>query len=198
LDPSNLSCLYNTNFREEVRFEEGTEIRIFIKNKNGEKLQKTIVINAQEILDKGQLFFNVKDLNLKDISFYTYRMFESCIWYRGKSRFLSPAKEKIKFDVQKADSKRKREDFCYHLELKNRGENIEIKNNIEDLKLVKVFDPLEFFVVDRLDPNILYETFEVSLDDLKYSVIIIPLKAELNKNHTILYNHKYISVLYEV
>jgi len=195
LDPTNFSSLFTTNFREQVKFEKGTEIRIFIKNKIGKKLQKTIVINGQEILDKGQLFYDISDIDLKDISFYTNQMFEKYIWYRGKSRFLSPIKDRIQFDINKADSKKQHEDFSYHLEIKRLKKGLEIKNNIDDPQLVKIFDPVEFFIVDKLDPNILYDGFELDLNDLKSKLILVPVSVDNGK--AILYNHKYISVLFE-
>lgn len=196
LDPSNISYLYNTNLREEVMFEKGTEIRIFIKDKKGEDLLKTIVIEAQKLLDAGQLFFDISELDMKNISFYIYRMFQKCIWYKGKSRFLSPVKDKIKFEVQKADTKKRHEDFSYHLIVTYKDGEIKIKNNIEDLKLVKIFEPIDFFVVDKLDPNILYGTFSLTIDSLEKDLILVEIEKSVG-DKTLLYNHKYISVFFE-
>lgn len=196
LDPANISYLYNTNFREEVMFEKGTEIRIFIKDKKGEKLFKTIVIEAQKLLDAGQLLYDISELNMKDISFHTYRMFQKCIWYKGKSRFLSPVKDKIKFDIQKADTKRRNKDFSYHLVITYKDGKLKIKNNIEDLKLVKIFEPIDFFIVDKLDPNILHGTFSLTIDSLKKESFLVELN-KIQGDKTLLYNHKHISVLFE-
>lgn len=196
LDPANISYLYNTNFREQVIFEKGTEIRIFIKDKKGEKLFKTIVVEAQKLLDAGQLLYDISELDMKDISFYTYRMFQKCIWYKGTSRFLSPVKDKIKFEVQKADTKKRHKDFSYHLIITHKDGELKIKNNIEDLKLVKVFEPIDFFVVDKLDPNILHGTFSLTIDSLKKDSFLVELEKSQG-DKTLLYNHKYISVLFE-
>ena len=196
LDPANISYLYNTNLREEVMFEKGTEIRIFIKDKKGEKLLKTIVIEAQKLLDAGQLLYDISEIDMKDISFYTYRMFQNCIWYKGKSRFLSPIKDKIRFDIQKADTKRRHRDFSYHLVITHKDGTLKVKNNIEDLKLVKIFEPVDFFIVDKLDPNILHGTFSLTIDSLEKDLFLVELD-KIPGDRTLLYNHKYISVLFE-
>ena len=196
LDPTNMSYLYNTNFREEVMFEKGTEIRIFIKDKKGENLFKTIIIEAQKLLDAGQLFYDISEIDMKNISFYTYQMFQTCIWYKGKSRFLSPVKDKIKFEIQRADTKKRHKDFSYHLEITYKDDKLKVKNNIEDLKLVKIFEPIDFFIVDKLDPNILHGKFSLTIDSLKKDSFLIELE-KTKGNKTLLYNHKHISVLFE-
>ncbi len=61
LDPSRIAPLYKTNFKDEVKFERGTEIRISIKEKDSGNLLKELVIVAQDLLDSPQLFFELYD-----------------------------------------------------------------------------------------------------------------------------------------
>lgn len=196
IDPTRMSTMYATDLREEVRFEQGTEIRIFIKNKAGDKLLHTIVIDAQKLLENGQLFYELEDIDPSDVSFYTHRVFENYMWRNGKARFLSPTKDRLRFEIQKADLKQRSPQFEYHLHFKQSDEGIKIENNIESLKLVKLFNDIEFYLVDKYDPTILYEKFILPPEVFKEKNIIIPMKETL-ENKTILYNHKYISVLVE-
>lgn len=196
IDPYRMSTMYATDFREEVCFENGTEIRIFIKNKDGSKLLKTIVIDAQNLLDNGQLFFELKDIDSNDMSFYTHRVFDKYMWRKGKVRFLSPIRDKIRFEIQTADLKRRRDDFEYHLIIKNDEDGIKIQNNIENPKLVKIFDEIEFYIVDKHDPTILYDKFILKPTMFKSKTLFVKTKEHID-GRGILYNHKYISVLLE-
>ena len=62
------------------------------------------------------------------------------------------------------------------------------------LKMIKFRTPIEFFIVDKNDPNILYDKFYLGEDELQKKRIDLKLKFPI-KGKTILYNHKYISVL---
>jgi len=196
IDPSRMSSLYATDFRDEIKFEKGTEIRLYIKNKVGEKLLKTIIIDAQKLLDQGQMFFDLHNIDLNDISFYTHRIFDNFMWQKGTMKFMSPVREKLMFEIQKADHRRKREDYEYHLVITQYNEGIEIINNIENPKLVKIFDEIEFFIVDKYDPTVLYDKFIIPTKAFKNNHFFIKTKETL-KGKGILYNHKYISVLIE-
>ena len=196
IDPTRMSTMYATDLREEVCFEQGTEIRIFIKNKAGDKLLHTIVIDAQKLLENGQLFYELEGIDPNDVSFYTHRVFQNYMWRNGQARFLSPTKDRLRFEIQKADTKKRSPKFDYHLFVKQSDDGIEIENRIESLKLVKIFDDVEFFLVDKYDPTILYEKFILTPDAFKEKSIIIPTKETL-ENKTILYNHKHISVFVE-
>jgi len=197
LDMSRISPLYQTNFRDEVYFERGTEIRIIIKEKDTGKLLKELIINAQELLDAGQMFFELYDhITSDNVEFFTYRLFESYSWCKGKTKLISPMKERIKFEIHKADHKIRSKDFSYHLIVTPTHTGIKIKNNIENLKLIRFTKDIEFFVVDRYDPNILYDKFYLDKEDLESKKILVNLKTSI-EGKTILYNHKYISVLLE-
>jgi len=195
LDMSRISPLYQTNFREEVRFERGTDIRILVKEKGSGNLLKEIIIDAQKLLDSGQLFFEFYESS-SYIEFFTYKMFESYSWCKEAVRLTSPVKEKIKFDVHKADSKVRSKGFSYHLEMKPTSTGIKIKNNVKSLKLIRFYNEIEFFVVDKHDPNILHDKFSLNKEDMKSKNILVKLKTDV-KGKSILYNHKYISVLLE-
>ena len=196
IDPTRMSNMYATSFQKEVEFEKGTEIRIFVMDKEGKELFKTIVINAQELLDNIQMVFDLEEDRSDNIAFYTHRVFDNYMWKNTDLKFLSPMKDNIKFEIQKADLKRRREDYKYHLEISNCDEGIEIKNNIESLILVKIFDYIDFYIVDKNDPSILYHKFSLKEEAFESKKIIVKKKISL-KNKTILYNHKYISVLVE-
>jgi len=195
LDVSRIVSLYQTNFIDEVKFEKGTEIRIFIKDKNTGDLLKEFIINAQKLLNSIQLFFELpRGLNSNNVEFYTYNLFESCSWSKGIYRLMSPIKDQIKFNIHLADTIPKSTYFSYHLVIKPTDTGIKIKNNIDNLKLIRFYNNIEFFIVDKHDPNILYEKFFLTEKDLKNKEISIDL-SESVIGRSILYNHKYISVL---
>lgn len=196
IDLTNLTHLYATNLRDQVKFEKGSEIRIFIKDKKTDELLKTIVIDAQNLLDSVQILLDTDDINLNNVSFYTNRVFQKYLWNKAKIRFFSPASERIQFDIHKADTKKRSKDFSYHLEIKRTPSGLKIKNNIENFKVVKIYDPVQFFIVDKLDPNILYDKFALNVEDLERPLIPLVLKNKV-KDKAIYYNHKYISVLFE-
>lgn len=196
LDVSNIAPLYQTNFRDEVRFERGTEIRIIIREKNSEKLIKTLVIGAQDLLNSVQIFFELPPTSQDNIEFFTYKLFENCSWSKGTLKLISPMKERIKFDIHKADHKPKSDNFSYHLVVTPSSKGINIQNNIESLKLIRFQRGIEFFVVDRHDPNILHDKFFLDRDELESKTISVKLKNGIG-GKTLIYNHKYISVLLE-
>ena len=197
LDVSRIAPLYQTNFRKDVEFERGTEIRITLKEKDSGNLLKELVIDAQELLDVGQMFFNLYDHIYSDnVEFFVYKLFESYSWSKGKVKLISPIKDKIKFDIHKADSKARSKDFSYHLIMKPTRKGIRITNNIDNLKLIRFHEQIEFFVVDKHDPNILYDKFSIVEEDLEEKTMILALDCDV-RGKAILYNHKYISVLLE-
>jgi len=196
LDPSRISGMYLTNMRDEVKFEEGSEIRIYVKSKDGEILLKTIVIDAQKLLENGQLFYDMKNIDMDDMSFYTERVFDNYMWVESKAMFSSPLKDMVKFEIQKADLKQRSDRFEYHLRVKEKDGKLQIKNNIKDIRLVKIFCNVEFFIVDRYDPTILYTKFVLTPEDFETPSIVLDIQEDMN-GKTILYNHKYISVLLE-
>lgn len=197
LDMSRISPLYQTNFRKDVTFERGTEIRITLKEKDSGNLLKEIVVDAQDLLDSGQMFFDLYDHIYSDnVEFFVYKLFESYSWSKGKVKLISPIKDKIKFDIHKADTKKRSTDFSYHLIMKATEKGIRITNNIENLKLIRFHEQIEFFVVDKHDPNILYDKFTIVEEDLDSKTMMFPLDCDV-RGKTILYNHKYISVLLE-
>lgn len=196
LDPSRISTMYSTDFRQDVCFEKGTELRIYIKDKDGKILLKTITIDAQKLLENGQLFFELKNIDPFNVSFYTDRVFDNYMWSHGKAKFLSPMRDMLRFEIQKADLKIRSPKFEYHLYIKKGVDGIEIRNNIENVKLLKIFGDVEFFIVDRYDPAILYEKFVLQPESFKLKMLYVKTKEDM-KGKTILYNHKYISVLIE-
>lgn len=197
LDMSRISPLYQTNFRDEVYFERGTEIRIIVKEKGKDNLLKEIRIDAQELLDSGQMFFELYDhMSADNVDFFTYKLFNTYSWAFGKNKLISPLTEKIKFEIHKADSKRRSENFEYHLIVNVTEDGLKIKNNIENPKLIRFSRNIEFFIVDKHDPNILYEKFYIDKYDIVEKEITIKLNIDAS-GKTILYNNKYISVLKE-
>jgi hypothetical protein len=199
LDMSNISSLYMTDFKEEVTFEKGTEFRLTIVNKDSDDVVKEILIEAQDLLDVGVLFFRIPDeCHPKNVAFYTYKLLKTYSWAVGKQKTTSPIKENIKYNIHKADTKRK-DGFEYHLIFKPITNGFAIKNNIKDLQLVRVYGYLDFFVSDKYDSNILYTKFTITEKMLKNKQFNINFKDDISdmKNKTILYNHKYISVLLE-
>jgi len=197
MDVSRIAPLYQTNFKDDVVFEKGTEIRITLKEKDSGNLLKEFIINAQDLLDSVQLFFELYDHIYPDnVEFFTYKMFESYSWTKGTVKLISPVKDKIKFDIHKADLKRRSKDFEYHLIMKQTERGVRVTNNIESLKLIRFHKDIVFYVVDKHDPNILYEKFAIDEHLLKESIFILNLKTDIS-DKSILYNHKYISVLKE-
>lgn len=194
LDPYRMSTMYSTDFRDEVCFEKGTELRLYVKNGAGDKLLQTIVIDAQQLLDNGQMFFELKDADQNDMSFYTNRVLDNYMWRRGIIKFLSPMKDQLKFEVQQADLRQRGEGFNYHLIISKAVGGLKIINNIDNIKLVKIFDDVEFFIVDKYDPSILYDKFVVKPQQFKAKEIFVEVDQPL-KGKGILYNNKYISVL---
>lgn len=195
LDVTRIAPLYQTNFKDEVRFERGTEIRIIIREKDSGNLLKEFVIEAQDLLDSVQLFFELFDHIYPDnVEFFTYDIFGSCSWSKGTIKLMSPVKERIKFQIHKADLKERSKDFSYHLIMKPTEKGVRIQNNIESLKTIRFYDDIEFYIVDVHDPNILYEKFSLTEKDLLSSTVMLDLKTNL-KGKTLLYNHKFISVL---
>jgi len=195
LDLTNIAPIFQSNFQSEVKFEKGTEIRIIIKEKDSGNLLKEFIINAQKLLDSGQIFLELdKHIHPDNVEFFTYDLFEKISWYKGKVKLISPVKENIKFDIHKADNKKRSDGFSYHLIMEKNEKGLKIINNIDNFKLVRFNKEVNFFVVDKYDPNILFEKFSIKKEDLKHKTILIPLKYNI-KGKTILYNHKYISVL---
>jgi hypothetical protein len=195
LDVSRIAPLYQTDWKKEVRFEKGTEIRILIKKKNDDKFVKEYIIDAQELLQSGQMFFDLeKDITPDNIELFTYNLFETYSWYKASLKVTSPLREKIKFEIHKADTKVKSDSFTYHLIIQNDSKSIKITNNIESLKLIRFDSFIDFFIVDKHDPNILYDKFTLTKEHLNKKEIVLHLDIDL-KGKTILYNHKYISVL---
>lgn len=192
LDISNIAPLYQTNFRDEVKFEHGTEIRIIIKEKG--KILQTLIIDAQDLLDSGQMFFEIPPFDKDYIEFFTYKLFENYSWSKGNLKLISPIKEKIKFDIHKADHIPKSNNLSYHLIVTPTDTGINIQNNIESLKLIRFQKEIDFFVVDRHDPNILHDKFVLDKEELESKNISIKLKKDI-KGKTLIYNNKYISVL---
>jgi len=197
IDMEQISPLYQTNFRDEVRFEKGTELRIVLREKDSGNLLKELVIDAQDLANSVQMFFELYDHIYQDnVEFFTYGLFESYSWSKGVVKLTSPIKDRIKFEIHKADFKRRTKDFEYHLVIEPTETGIRIKNNIESAKLIRMHQDIVFFVVDRHDPNILYEKFFVSEEDIESSTILISLDTDVSEK-AILYNNKYISVLKE-
>lgn len=190
LDMSRISPLFNTNFGEQVKFELGTEIRIVVKEKGTDELVQQIIIDAQKLLEEGQMFFEMKN---KNIELYTYKLFNSYSWFKGTKRYTSPIKRKTNFNIYRADTKISSNNYSYHIVVKPTESGATIENNIENLKLIRFNEKLDFFIVDRHDPNILYEKFYLSEQDLKRKNILIDLETDL-KGKSILYDNKFISV----
>jgi len=191
LDMSGISPLFNTNFGEQVKFERGTEIRIVVKETD--EFVEEIVIDAQKLLEEGQMFFKMKNEN---IEFYTYKLFNSYSWFKGTKRYTSPVKRKSNFNIYRADMKILSTNYSYHLIMKPTQSGVIVENNIENLTLIKFNEKLNFFIVDRHDPNILYEKFSLSEKDLKRKNILVDLETEV-KGKSIMYDNKYVSVFLE-
>jgi hypothetical protein len=196
LDITRISPIAQTKFGKEILFEQGTEIRLVMKDKESDKTLKEIIIEAQKLLDDGSVIIDVPHPESGDPVFYTYKIFENYSWYRGSVRLLSPIKDKIKFHIHKADRIVKDKNFSYHLTARQGKKGITFENNVESLTLIKYRDPIDFYLVDRHDPNILYYKF--SLDDTHLNKKNFEIETEfLLSGKTLLYNHKYISVFME-
>jgi len=199
-DMSLISPLYTTDFKEEIEFEKGTEIRLFINDKKSGEVYKEILFEAQELLEKGFMFFRLPDeCYSKNISFYTYKLLNSYSWSVGKYKIKSPMKDNIKYDIHKADIKRK-DNFDYSLIFTPIKNSLSVKNNIEDLELSRVHNHLEFFITDYYDPHVLHGKFNITeemLQDKEFQILFDD-KIDNFENKAILYNHKYISVLLEM
>lgn len=196
LDPMRISTMYSTDMRDEVKFEEGADIRIYVKSKDGTELLKTIIIDAQKLLDSGQVFYDMSDVDMKNVSYYTDRVFDNYMWIPSKSIFASPTKDMVRFEIQKADLKQRNDNFDYHLRISETDGALKIQNNIEDIRLVKIFCDVEFYIVDRYDPTILYKKFILTPNDFEHPIIDVNVRENM-KDKTILYNHKHISVFLE-
>lgn len=197
LDVSRIAPLYQTNFREDIQFERGSEIRLVLKEKDSGNLLKEFVIEAQDLLEAGQLFFDLYEWIYQDnVEFFTYKLFPSYSWHKGVIKLMSPIKSRIKFDIHKADMRPTKDDFSYHLIMQSTEKGLKVVNNIENLKLIRFNNQIEFFVVDPHDPNILYEKFVLTEDDLQSKHLSVKLEADTS-GKAILYNHKHISVLKE-
>ena len=194
-----ISPLYMTDFRNEIKFEKGTELRIFVNNKISGDVYGEFLIDAQELLERGVMFFRLPDECFpKNVSFYTYKLLNSYSWSVGKNKMKSPFNDNIKFDIHKADLERKK-DFQYHLVFVPNGKYFVVYNYIKDLQLARVHGYLQFFITDRYDPHILHNKFIITEEMLKLSKFNIVFEESMDmKDKTILYNHKYISVLLEL
>jgi len=195
LDLTHIAPIFQSDFQSEVSFEKGTEIRIIAKEKDSGDLLKEFIIDAQDLLESGQIFLELyKHIYSDNVEFLTYDIFKSFSWHKGKVKLISPVKENIKFDIHRADTVERSDDITYHLIMTKTDKGIKVTSNIDNYKLVRFNKEIEFFVVDKYDPNILYEKFSLTEKDLKNETMLIPLKYDI-KGKTILYNHKYISVL---
>ena len=195
LDMSNISPLFQSDFKDEIKFESGTEFRLVLKEKDSGNLLVEYVIDCQELLEAGQMSFELYDHIYPDnVEMFTYPMFNTHSWYKGQVKLISPVKEKIKFDIQRSDHIPKYAGYEYHLVFEKCDQGLKIINNIDNLKLIRFNKQIEFFVVDKHDPNILYAKFALLEEDLKTKAIIVPLDCEID-GKSILYNNKYISVL---
>lgn len=191
-----ISPLYMTDFRNEIEFEKGTELRIFVNDKRSGEVYRELIIDAQELHERGTMFIKLSDeCYSKNTVFYTYKLLNSYSWEVGKHKVTSPIKDNIKYNIHRADFGRKK-GFDYHLEIKPTKNGLHIKNNIEDLQLARIHSYLEFFITDFYDPHILFGKFTITEEMLKDEEFEIALDIDLDKK-AILYNHKYISVLLE-
>ena len=197
LNMENISPLYTTDFKKDVIFEKGTEIRIIVSNKvSGEKM-KEFIIDPNEILEDGVKFLKLpEECYPTNVAFYTYKLLNSYSWSVAKNRISSPFRERVKFNIHKAETKRK-DAFDYHLIFTEIEKGLSVKNNIEDIQLLRIHGPLEFFITDKNDPHILYLKFKIDQEILEKEEEFV-IKTDLDMgNKVILYNHKYISILLE-
>jgi len=197
LDLTRISPLYQTDFRKDVRFEDGFQIRLVLREKDTDNLLKEIAVSANNVLDSGQMFFELYDhITPDNLEIYTYKFFDTITWCRGDKKLLSPIKSNIKFDVHKAHTKPISKDFEYHLIVKPDDKTLKVTNNIESVKLIRMYNEIDFYVVNKHDPNILYDTFFITKSMLELDEFNIELKCSM-EDKSILYNHKFISVLLE-
>jgi hypothetical protein len=196
LDISRISPVAQTQFGKDILFERGTEFRIIMKKKGDDEVIKELIIDSQKLLDSGSMLFDVPSVYPDEPEFYTYKILENYSWYRGYLKLMSPIKDKIKFHIHKADNVVKNANFSYHLVGKRAENGIDFQNNVENVSLIKYRDPIDFFVVDKHDPNILYQKFVLTDEHLNEKKFRIELDFPAD-GKTLLYNHKYISVLLE-
>lgn len=201
LNISNITPLFQTDFRKEVKFEKGSEIRIYLKDKKNNEIAQELILDAQKILNEGQIFLELnKNINIDDINFYTYRVFENYSWYKGTEKYISPIKEKIQFDIQKVTENINKKDVTYHLIISQDEKGFYIQNHIDNIKLVRIFNDITFYIVDKHDSHILHEKFILSKESFekREKIIRLDLKTQNLNDKSILYNHKYISVLKDI
>ena len=196
LDISRISPIAQTQFGKEILFERGTEFRIIMKSKDDNEVLRELIIDAQKLLEDGTMLFDVPNTGKEGPEFYTHRILENYSWYRGFLKLMSPIKDKIKFHIHKADHVKRNDTFSYHLIGKRSENGIDFKNNIDNLALIKYRDPIDFFVVDKHDPNILYQKFALTDEHFNQENFRVDLNFPAD-GKTLLYNHKYISVLLE-
>ena len=196
LDITRISPVAQTQFGKEILFEKGTEFRIIMKEKGQDEIMNEIIIDAQELLDEGSMLFDVEPIKSGKPEFYTYKLLENYSWYRGYVKLMSPIKDKIKFHIHKADNAVKDLKFSYHLEGSKSEKGVKFKNNIDNLGMIKYREPIDFYLVDKHDPNILYEKFVLTDEQFGGGDFEVELKFPVD-GKTLLYNHKYISVLLE-
>jgi hypothetical protein len=195
LDLANISPLYQTDFRSEVSFEKGTEFRILVKEKDTGKLFVEYIIDGQELMNEGQMYFEMGDeITPDNVEFFTYNLLPEYSWHKEDVIFVTPMKQGKKYDIHTADTKLKKDEYFYHLIVENSDYGLKIKNKIKSLNLIRFENDIDFYIVDKLDPNILYGKFSLGAKDLKKNEILVPFDESL-KGKTIMYNHKYISVL---
>jgi len=195
LNLANISPLYQTDFRSQVSFEKGTEFRILVKEKDTEKLLNEYIIDGQELMDEGQIYFELdKGISSDNVEFYTYNLLPEYSWHKEDVIFITPMKQGKKYDVHTADTKLKKDEYFYHLIAEIIDGELKITNKIKNLNLIRFENDIDFYIVDKLDPNILYGKFSLGIEELKMNEIVVPFDESL-KGKTIMYNHKYISVL---
>jgi len=198
IDMSRLSPLYNSSLKDEIKFEFGSEFRIEVRDKDNDDIFQGIVIPANDLLNSVSLYYELYDhISPDKVNFFTERVFEKYYWVKGKKKLTSPMKNGLNFYVHKADTERVSDNFSYHIVIESKENKMFIRNNISELGLLKIYEPLQFYIVDKQDPNILHETFFITPSNLESNDI---LEIELNEplsGNKVLYNHKYISVLVE-
>lgn len=195
LDLTNIAPVFQSDFQKDVKFEKGTEIRIIVREKDSGNLLKEFIIDAQDLLESGQIFLELYDhIYPNNVEFFTYDLFSSFSWYKGDKKLLSPVKENLKFEINKADTKERSDSFTYHLIMKKDENKIKIINNITNLKICRINSPITFYLVDKYNLNILYKKFVITKNMFKRKQFYIEFNENL-EDKIILYNHKYISVL---
>lgn len=188
------------NLMPDTKFERGSEFRITLKTKSTDELLRTIIIPANDILLYSSLYYELYDhIKIDDVVFFTERVFKNYYWTKRNLKLTSPMKNGLNFHIHIADTEKRTDTFQYHLEMKydpDHGGFYSIKNNIQEFSLLKIYEPIKFFIVDENDYNILYDTFEIDPEMLVTKDIGIMCKTN-PEGKLMLYNHKYISVLLE-